>query len=117
MKTEEVIVELLKEINAKINHIEDISADNRSVIVKLVKQSNSIVKFLQQIDITMEDVTEDYMSKLSTTEKNLDEKYGKFKDLKELVKEYMDTFEDLKEFEEELRKNKDKLTPGQVGES
>ena len=29
----------------------------------------------------------------------------------------MDKQQDLKEFEEELEKNKDKLTPGQIGES
>ena len=38
-------------------------------------------------------------------------------ELKELVEEYMDKAKDLKEFEEELKKNKDKLTPGQIGES
>ena len=38
--------ELLLMIDAKLNHIEDISADNRAVIVKLVKQSNQIVEYL-----------------------------------------------------------------------
>ena len=37
--------------------------------------------------------------------------------LKELVDEFMDKQQDLKEFEEELEKNKDKLTPGTIGES
>ena len=39
------------------------------------------------------------------------------KHLKELVEEYMDKAKDLKEFEKELKKHKDKVTPGQVGES
>ena len=38
-------------------------------------------------------------------------------ELKELVDEFMDKQQDLKEFEEELEKNKDKLTPGTIGES
>ena len=42
---------------------------------------------------------------------------GKMQELKELVEEFMDKQQDLKEFEEELEKNKDKLTPGQIGES
>ena len=38
-------------------------------------------------------------------------------ELKEMVEDYMDKQQDLKEFEEELEKNKDKLTPGTIGES
>ena len=33
------------------------------------------------------------------------------------VEEYMDKHEDLKEFEKELQKHKDKITPGTIGES
>ena len=109
------IKSLLEMIDAKIEHIEDINADNRSVIIKLVKQGNQVVKFLSQLDISMEDVTEDYMSKLPSTESKED--LSKIKSIKELVDEYMDRAEDLKELEKELKKHKDKLTPGQVGES
>ena len=48
---EQTIKEMLKMIDAKIEHIEDITADNRAVIIKLVKQSNQIVKFLSSIEI------------------------------------------------------------------
>ena len=50
--------ELLQMMDAKLNHIEDITADNRAVIIKLVKQSNQIVKFLSNIEI--EDVTDEF---------------------------------------------------------
>ena len=119
MKTNEIkdIKSLLEMIDAKIEHVEDISADNRAVIIKLVKQSNQIVKFLSQLDISMEDVTEEYkigqMPKL--TDEN--ERTNKWSSIKELVEEYMDRAKDLQELEEELKKHKDKLTPGQVGES
>ena len=43
--------ELLLMIDAKLNHLEDISADNRAIIVKLVKQSNQIVEFLKNLEI------------------------------------------------------------------
>ena len=46
---QETIKDMLKMIDAKIEHIEDISADNRAIIVKLVKQSNQIVQFLKQL--------------------------------------------------------------------
>ena len=35
--------ELLLMMDARLKHIEDISADNRAVIIKLVKQNNQIV--------------------------------------------------------------------------
>ena len=37
------IEKMLDRIDAKIEHIEDITADNREIIVKLVKQNNQIV--------------------------------------------------------------------------
>ena len=102
---------MLEMIDAKINHIEDITADNRAIIIKLVKQNNQIVEFLKQIDI--EDVTDEY-SDISFTKKEDSEKIKK---VQELLEEFRSTSKDLKEFEEELKKHKDKLTPGQVGES
>jgi hypothetical protein len=41
----------------------------------------------------------------------------KAQELKEVLDDFMAKKKDLKEFEEELKKNKDMLTPGQVGES
>jgi len=49
--------ELLLMMDARLKHIEDISADNRAIIVKLVKQSNTIVDYLKQLEI---EVVEDY---------------------------------------------------------
>ena len=49
--------ELLLMMDARLKHIEDISADNRAIIVKLVKQSNQIVNYLKQLEI---EVVEDY---------------------------------------------------------
>ena len=112
----ETMKEMLEMIDAKINHIEDITADDRALLIKLVKQNNTIVKFLSQIEI--EDITDDFedigVPTLSEEEKN---RSKKLIELKALVNEFMDKQQDLKEFEEELKKHKDKLTPGQVGES
>ena len=72
--------------------------------------------FLSNLEI--EDITdgfEDITSPpLSESEKL---RSDKMQELKELVNEFMDKQQDLKEFEKELEENKDKLTPGTIGES
>ena len=114
--TEGTLHELLLNMDARLKHIEDMEADNRATIIKLVKQGNQIVKFLSNIEI--EDVTDDFagMSASSLTNREYI-KSNKMQELKELVEEFMDKHKDLKEFEEELKKHKDELTPGQIGES
>ena len=113
---ETTLHELLLNMDAKLKHIEDINADNRAIIIKLVKQSNSVVKFLSKIDI---EELDDEFTNVVTPPISEEEKLrsNKMQDLKELVEEFMDKQQDLKEFEEELKKHKDKLTPGQIGES
>ena len=91
-------------------------ADNRALMVKMVKQSNSIVSFLNNLEL--EDITEDSMGmKLPPLDKEPPIDDGKIRNLKELIDEFMDRRKDLKEFEKELKKHKDMLTPGQMGEA
>ena len=113
--TESTLHEILVSINARLGHLEDIEADNRALIVKLIRQSNSIVQFLAQIDIEPADVEFEDMELPPINNSTIES--GKVKSLKELIDEYVDKHKDLKEFEEELKKNKDDITPGQVGES
>ena len=114
--SEQTLHEILLDIKYRLNHIEDISADNRAVIIKLVKQNNQIVRFLSKIEI--EEVHEEYdtFSQPVLSEEE-ERKFKKFETLKELLDDFMSKREELKEFEEELEKNKDKLTPGTIGES
>ena len=109
----ETMKEMLKMIDAKIEHIEDITADNRAIIIKLVKQNNSIVEFLTQIQI--EDVTDDYAD--LSFEINNSKTNEKMLELKELVEEFKDRHKDLKELEDELKKHKGEITPGQIGDA
>ena len=106
---------VLQDMSHSLNHIEDIMADDRALLVKLVKQNNTIVDYLKQLEV---DIVEDYeagvMSEYSEEEKK---KMKKAKELKEVLNEFMDKRKDLKEFEDELKKHKDMLTPGQIGES
>ena len=48
--------ELLVMMDAELKHIEDISADNRAVIVKLVKQSNQIVEYLKTLELEVQEI-------------------------------------------------------------
>ena len=115
------IKEILLNIDARISHIEDITADNRAIIVKLVKQGNSIVKFLKELEIEASNNVEieyDSLDNLSITNSfNLDERKKDMKHIEELIDEFMDKREELKDLEEELKKNKEDITPGQIGEA
>jgi len=107
---------VLQDMSHSLNHIEDIMADDRELLVKLVKQNNSIVEFLKQVQI--DDVTaeyEDIMQEPLTEEE--ERKIQKAQELKQVLDTFMSKKKELKEFEEELKKNKHMLTPGQVGES
>ena len=113
--TDKTLHELLLMMDARLKHIEDMSADNRAIIIKLVKQNNSIVSYLKQLEI---EVVEDYDMEEPLpvgTQTNLPK--DKLLELKELFEDFNSRKKELKEFEKELEKHKDKLTPGQVGES
>ena len=112
------LAKVLQDMSHSLNHIEDIMADDREILIKLVKQNNSIVDFLKQIQI--DEVTADYeyedmfQEPLSEEE---EKKMQKFANLKEILNEFMDKRKDLIEFEKELKKYKDQLMPGVIGES
>ena len=112
--SEKTLHEILLDIKYRLNHIEDISADNRAIIVKLVKQSNQIVEYLKQLEI---EVVEDEFDLGFPTLKKEEEQLERVRKVKELLEDFKDKTDDLKEFEEELKKHNDKLTPGQVGDS
>ena len=113
------LAKVLQDMSFSLNHIEDIMADDRALLVKLIKQNNSIVEFLKQIEIQdIIDDSYDYEDVLQQPLSEEDEKkMQRFENLKEVLNEFMDKRKDLKEFEDELKKNKDMLTPGQVGET
>jgi len=111
------IVEIIQDIDARLTHLEDIQMDNRDLTVKLVKQGNTVVEFLKDFQIeelNPEDLEigiglpplPDNGSKIERTTA-----------LKELIDDMLEREEDLKEFEDELKKHKGKITPGQVGEA
>ena len=113
------IVEIIQDIDARLTHLEDIQMDNRDLIVKLVKQGNTIVEFLKDFqieEINPDDLKLDMGMSLPPLDTNK-ERVERTEGLKELIDDILDRHADLKEFEDELKKHKDKITPGQVGES
>ena len=93
--------------------------DNRDLIVKLVKQGNTVVEFLKDFQIEPIDAT-DLEMEMGMSLPPLDsnkERINRTTAMKELIDDMLERHEDLKEFEDELKKHKDKITPGQVGES
>ena len=114
--SEGTLHEILLDIKYRLDHLEDIEADNWALIVKLIKQSNSVVKFLASIDMEPVDSPfEDMKFPAITEEKSMSPE--RMKEIKEMVDEFMAKQKDLKELEEELKKHKDELTPGQTGEA
>jgi CRISPR/Cas system CSM-associated protein Csm2 small subunit len=108
---EDRLKKVLEDMSYSLNHIEDIMADDRELLVKLVKQNNTIVQYLKGLEIEMVD---EYGEPITKEE---EQRIKKSEELKEVLDEFMAKRKDLKEFEKELKKNKDMLTPGQVGES
>ena len=111
------IIEIIQDIDARLTHLEDMQMDNRDLIVKLVKQGNTIVKFLKDFEIEPLDPSELEVGMSLPPLPDSEERVKRTEGLKELIDDILDRHADLKEFEDELKKHKDKITPGQVGES
>jgi len=111
------IVEIIQDIDARLTHLEDIQMDNRDLTVKLVKQGNTIVEFLKEFQV--EEVNmEDLEIGMSLPPLDFDdEKIKRTEGMKELIDDILERQDGLREFEKELKKHKNKITPGQVGEA
>ena len=117
LKDKVSIIEIIQDIDARLTHLEDMQMDNRDLIVKLVKQGNTVVEFLK--DFQIEELNpEDLEIGIGLPPlPSYDDKIGRTTAIKELIDDILDRHADLKEFEDELKKHKDQITPGQVGES
>ena len=111
--------EALSEIYIRIAHLEDIEADNRELIIKSIKQNNQIIKFLASIgdEFEVEEIENTISNKLPSLPFTNEESKSTYKDMKELIDEFINRHDELKELEEELKKSKGSITPGQVGEA
>ena len=114
-KKEIRLEKVLQDMSYSLKHIEDIMADDRALLVKIVKQNNSIVDYLKQLEIEVVEDYEDVLQPPLSAEEG--KKLEKFKQVKDVLDEFLSKRQDLLELEKELRKHKDKIMPGLVGES
>ena len=117
IKTEQTLIDIIQDINFRLTHLEDMEADNRKLIVKLVQQGNTMVQFLKQFDIeeiNPEDLMVERLPELPFFD---EDRVARTEGLKDLIDDIIEQHKDLKEFEEELEKYRNEITPGQVGES
>ena len=111
------IVEIIQDIDSRLTHLEDMQMDNRELIVKLVKQGNTVVEFLKDFQIEELNPEDLEIGVGLPPLPSYEDRMGRTTAIKELIDDILDRHADLKEFEDELEKHKDKITPGQVGES
>ena len=117
IKTEQSLIEIIQDINFRLTHLEDMEADNRKLIVKLVQQGNTMVQFLKQFDVEEIDPENLMIERLPELPFFDEDRVARTEGLKDLIDDIIEKHKDLKEFEEELEKYKNEITPGQVGES
>ena len=117
IKTERSFIEIIQDIDYRLTHLEDMEMDNRKLIAKLVKQGNTIVEFLKEFQVEEIDPKELEIGIGLPPLPDAEEKRKRTEGIKALIDYILDRHKDLKEFEKELKKHKNKITPGQVGES
>ena len=109
------IEDVFSELDSRITKMEDVNIDNRELLIKLIKQTNKIVKFLAHIEI--EEVENELINYDEFEDSKSKYDVERVNHLKELIDSFVEQKTELEEFEEELRKVKKNITPGQFGES
>ena len=117
LKDKVSIVEIIQNIDTRLTHLEDIQMDNRELTVKLVKQGNTVVEFLKDFQLEPVDMEDLEIGIGLPPLPSYEDRMGRTTAIKELIDDILERHSDLKEFEKELKKHKDKITPGQVGET
>ena len=117
IETKRSLIEIIQDIDFRLTHLEDIEADNRQALIKLVQQGNTVVKFLKQFDIEEIDPENLMIERLPELPFLDEDRVARTEGLKDLIDDIIEKHKDLKEFEDELEKYKNDITPGQVGES
>ena len=110
-------IEIIRDIDMRLTHIEDMYLDNRELIVKLVKQGNTVVEFLKDFQIEPIDMEELEIGIGLPPLPGHEDRIDRTTAMKELIDDILERQDSLREFEDELKKHKDKITPGQVGEA
>ena len=92
------IIEIIQDIDARLTHLEDMQMDNRELIVKLVKQGNTIVEFLKDFKIEEIDPDELELGMSLPPLPDSEERIKRTEGLKELIYDILDRQDSLREF-------------------
>ena len=117
IETKRNLIEIIQDIDFRLTHIEDAEADNRKLIVKLVQQGNTMVEFLKQFQVEEIDPAELEIGMGLPPLPDYEDRMERTVAIKALIDDIIDRHADLTEFEKELEKHRDKITPGQAGEA
>ena len=117
IETKRSLIEIIQDIDFRLTHLEDIEADNRQALVKLVQQGNTMIQFLKQFDVEEIDPENLMIERLPELPFFDEDRVARTEGFKDLIDDIIEKHKDLKEFEAELKKYKNDITPGQVGES
>ena len=117
LKDKVSVIKIIKDIDYRLTHLEDIQMDNRELTVKLVKQGNTVVEFLKDFQIEPVDMEDLEIGMSLPPLSDNEERVKRTEGMKELIDDILERQDELKEFEKELKKHKGKITPGQVGEA
>ena len=117
IKTERSFIEIIQDIDYRLTHLEDMEMDNRKLIAKLVKQGNTVVEFLKDLQVEEIDPKDLEIGMSLPPLPSNEERINRTTAIKELIDDILERQDSLREFEKELKKHRDKITPGQVGES
>ena len=117
IETKRSLIEIIQDIDFRLTHLEDMEADNRQALIKLVQQGNTVVEFLKQFDVEEIDSENLMIERLPELPFLDEDRVARTEGLKDLIDDIIEKHKDLKEFEDELKKYRNEITPGQVGES
>ena len=117
IKTEKSLIDIIQDIDFRITHLEDIEMDNRKFMAQLVKQGNTIVEFLKQFQVDEIDPEDLEIGMGLPPLPDYEDRMERTVAIKDMIDDILERQDSLREFEKELKKHKDKLTPGIQGES
>ena len=117
VKDKKSLIDIIQDIDFRLSHLEDIEMDNRKFMAKLVKQGNTIVEFLKQFKVEEIDPAELEIGMGLPPLPSYEDRMERTIAIRDIIDNILERHEKLREFEKELEKHRDKITPGQVGES
>ena len=88
-------IEIIRDIDIRLTHLEDLQLDNRDLIVKLVKQGNTVVEFLKDFQIEPIDAADLEMGMSLPPLSSNEERMGRTAAIKDIIDDILALIEHL----------------------